>query len=218
MDSVKKTFSRWLRLAPLILAGSSAVASGLGLGGSLKVGGFRYGVASAAVQPDLLRYQIGSERQHGPVAILSDLEALAGQFQEPLDESRPDYRMAADRFGAWTDHAQRSALVYEVLAEGDFYFAVLVSQDHVRSLTSGLYSNSVNCNWPSLIVIPGAGGVQVSGCRASAENLRTVVPSSRLIDNSRISIGIQHTATAQLNAQPGRQVNGGLSKLEGVTA
>jgi len=128
MDSVKKALSRWLRLAFPLLVSASAAACGTVWDGSLKVGGI--GQTFQAKGADLLRYQVGGEREHGPLPVLFDLEALAIKRQDAGGEPGPYRGMPVDGPSGRAHHAQRSALVRESLAELDFDLSVLVPQFH----------------------------------------------------------------------------------------
>jgi hypothetical protein len=234
MDSVKKTFSRWLRLALPLLAGASAAAGGTLWGGSLKVGGFGNEVqASQAVQPDLLRYQFWTEGQHRPVSAFADLESHAFQFQDALLKSAPNRRLSADGFRGRADDGQYRALVFKVGDEGNVNFSVLVSQGH--SLAGGrqiqIYRidgsierdelSKDNCGLVSRFE-----GINHGPClrfkfRVENSDLEFALTQS-INEGSEQTIfhEIQCTAThfGLHGLQPGLLVNGGLPKGEEVRA
>jgi hypothetical protein len=83
-----------------------------------------------SVCSDTSGHQVGSKGQHGPLAILADLESLAGQLEKPLFQPAPNHVMAADLFRGRTDDREHRAFVLEVGDEEYVHFSMLVSQGH----------------------------------------------------------------------------------------
>ncbi len=211
-----------LGLALPLLAGTSAAAGFPVCGGSLKV------QSSQACNANLLRYQCGIEGQNGHVAILIDLvplAAISGDYS--LAESAPYRRLAVYQFAGRTDYRQRGALVFEVGNEGDFYFSVLVSEDHLGVISHRVLLRHVGLESAALayVFLPchdllGRSGVEVLGwLPLFVDAIDREHTAIRIDGNQHSEIaglpvpieagfhkgahGIQHTATAHFGAQRG---------------
>jgi hypothetical protein len=226
LKSVKKAFSRWLRLVLPLLAGASAAAGGTLWDGSLKVGGLGQ---FAAAEADLVRYQVGGKGQHGPLAILADLVALSGQFEKPFLQSAPYSLMATDLFSGRTDDREQGVLVGKVSDEGYVNFSVLVSQGHLTisssapwRFVSGWIVADLFRDWAIITSAPANLTASSSlNSRITFRPIRTLMVGdtfglslSTRSDSSMASM----ISSAHFGVQPGRLVNGGFPKSEGVKA
>ncbi len=185
MKSVKQPFFFWLLAGCASIAIAGAALSGISLCWlqNRLVLDLQPGQSG---QSDLLRYQVGGERENRH-ALLSGFEPLAAQLENAFAESAPHDGMSADGLGGRTDDRQAGALVLKVGGEWDFDLSVLVAKGHASSLTSGRYVMAANCNSPSLIALSIAAD-HLNGFAAFAVIFSNSGPFSRLIVNSNISM------------------------------
>ena len=138
--SVKQTlFGLCLRASAFVLgfAGADLIDGGLCWLQSLRGSDLQ---TSQAIGAHAVGYQVGGENKDGLAAILGnpvgDSVALDGSFCQPDIENRLA-GIAHQRI--WANECERGALVLKVRDERDFYFTVLVAQDHGLLNPSGAW-------------------------------------------------------------------------------